>query len=540
MSLTWRWLRVLLPVGIFLPIILACPARPLEDPPDTTRQQENRYFPQSIEKDVDLLFLIDNSNSMEPKQNNLQRNFPRFIEALRSEKLGPVAPGAPCTASNRSGCKIPNVRIGIISSDLGAGNFSFNTCEVPGGDGGRLKVGPGKMSPPGCPTPKDPWIMYSEGPGGTIVTNVQNAKSADPVEQVKEAFSCVAYLGAGGCGFEHQLESAKRALEGCQYPNAACKTNPGFIRPDAYLAIVFVTDEDDCSARKGDLFDPSQQGLNDPLGPLTSFRCFEFGIVCDKKGRQPGPRNNCVPGLDYLYSVDAYTEFFRGLKPPGRVLLFALAGPTQPVEVGLDGVNPTLKASCNSPNGMGVPAIRMATVVKSFGEQGHFNEGLIGDKKVEVNICASDFTPALQLLGEVIVASLGGQCLSAPPLTKTGSLACHAGDVLGPGATCTTSCLDKVDCVVEEKVGMSAPVSIKQCSPALFDPAVKQNACGSECPCWRVVPVAECKPTKDGSPYGLQIMRAGEAQKGAMAIVRCATTPFAWGSAEFAKMDQCK
>ena len=177
--------------------------------------------PVATPQDIDILFMIDNSNSMEPKQANLASNFPKLIEALRSPKLGPVGPGVPCSASNPGGCKLPNLHIGVISSDLGAGTYSFESCETPGGDGGKLHSGPGKLAPLGCPTPKDAWILYQDAAGGAV-TNVQNATSIDPVEQVKQAFSCIAYLGPGGCGFEHQLESAHKALT----PG----TNPGFLR----------------------------------------------------------------------------------------------------------------------------------------------------------------------------------------------------------------------------------------------------------------------------------------------------------------------
>jgi hypothetical protein len=522
-----------------LAVVAGCPSRPMEEPlPSAVLTTKNPYY-ETVEKDVDLLFMVDNSNSMIPRQQTLAKNFPRFIEALRSPKLGPVAPGAVCTEADRSGCKIPNVRIGVISSDLGAGNFSFETCETPGGDRGRLRTGPGKLATPGCPTPKDPWIMYTDD-NNVAVTNIQGGDSTDPVQQVKDAFSCVAQLGDGGCGFEHQLESVRRALAGCESAgDAACKTNPGFIRKDAYLAVVWLTDEDDCSARRTEMFDPSQQGLNDPLGPLQSFRCTEFGLVCSEKLRQPGVKHNCAPGLDWLYSVDTYADFFRSLKPDGRLMLFAIAAPTEPVEVGLDNGAPTLKASCNGLAGPGYPAIRLATVVRSFGKDGHFNEGLVGDQKVDVNICAEDYSPALQLIGQKIVAKIGPQCITSPPLTKSGTLACSAADSIGPGVTCKASCLERVDCVVEEQIGSALPVALAKCPAELFDPKVPQSGCGASCPCWRVVP-SQCKPGADGSPYAIQIMRPGEPPKGAVSIAQCATALAPWGSADLAALPQCQ
>jgi hypothetical protein len=355
-------------------------------PPDGRPAPDFGPLPTAAE--VDILFMIDNSNSMEQEQQNLISQLGRLIEGLRNPKLG----GAGCSWSNRSACKIPNLRIGVISSDLGAGNYSIPSCEVPDGDGGKLQTKPRVA---GCTPPSDPWISYADG-----VTNILGA-TGDGVQQVKDAFRCIGALGVGGCGFEHQLESARRALD------PAKNVNPGFLRPNAYLAIVLITDEDDCSAKKPALFDPSQQGLTDPLGPLSSFRCFELGIQCDQNGRQKGPRTGCVPALDWLQNVAEYGTFFRSLKAPGRVFMLAIAGPTQPVDVGLEGANPVLESSCQSANGGGAPAIRIASVVNSFSiERGFFNRGLDSSgAQIDVNICSNDFGPALQLLGERITAA---------------------------------------------------------------------------------------------------------------------------------------
>jgi hypothetical protein len=49
--------------------------------------------------------MIDDSGSMMQEQENLQRNFPRFIKILQEVRGG-----------------LPNVHIGVISSNVGAGN----------------------------------------------------------------------------------------------------------------------------------------------------------------------------------------------------------------------------------------------------------------------------------------------------------------------------------------------------------------------------------------------------------------------------------
>src|SRR5437868_1798050 len=77
-------------------------------------------------------------------------------------------------------------------------------------------------------------------------------------------------------------QSNLRAL-GADGRGAAPAENQGFLRQDALLAIVMVTNEDDCSARAGiQLYDTSSnQSVNSVLGPPSNFRCNEFGHLCN-------------------------------------------------------------------------------------------------------------------------------------------------------------------------------------------------------------------------------------------------------------------
>lgn len=499
-------------------LLLGCVDRPLEHIPGGHLQQSNHYFPQSLEKDIDILFVIDNSGSMKQEQDNLADNFPRLIEALRNPKLGPDGSGRPCSAGDTSGCKIPNVHIGVVSTDLGAQVPGINGC-AGSGDGARLQSQPRGV----CVGPSEPYISYVDG-----VTNINDPSTDDPVERVKQAFSCIARLGTEGCGYEHPLEAARRALDG--------KTNPGFVREKAFLAVVFITDEDDCSAqRPAQLFDPQQP---DPFG----FRCFQHGVRCNiDDPTKPGPRKDCRPRDDpdtagqLLWPVSDYVAFFNGLKPPGRVVLSAIAGDTDDVQVGADPQGPFLKwTSCvGKSTDKAAPAIRLRSAVEAFGKRGHFS-----------SICTDDFGPALGRLGELIIASLAGQCISAPPLTDGGGLACHAGDVLGVDdsgrtVTCEQGCLERVDCVVELTGSDGQRQPIPRCDPATFrDPT--DGDCRGLCPCWRVVPRPDqCKAQVQGSPYVFEVLRRDKAAPGTVAAVRCATTPLPWGSASLARLPQC-
>lgn len=360
---------------------------------------------------VDVLFVVDNSSGLAEEQYALAQTFPKFMSAIRTSKLGG---------------KLPDLRIGIVTTDLGTGDYKVLGCMTVGGDNGELQTKPRTA---GCIPPKDPWI---ETKGGK--TNVPSG-STDPMTRLIDAFTCIGLLGDEGCGFEQPLQSARLALD------PLFNANPGFLRKDALLAVMILSEEDDCSAANPKLFDPARQGLNDPLGPLNSFRCFEFGVTC----RCPksvtcdrfttGPRLDCAPGGTYLHKVADYISFFRALKKtpsgkphPQRVIMAAIAGPTEKVEVGQDGSNPALKSSCQGQPGSAHPGIRIKALVHAFARKLTSQEiNDIKNKRRTVphwiddkgtyrtentsSICTHDYSSALERFGTDIVKAIGTRCV---------------------------------------------------------------------------------------------------------------------------------
>ena len=76
-------------------------------------------------------------------------------------------------------------------------------------------------------------------------------------------------------------------------------TNVGFLRPDAYLAIIFLADQDDCSVPAGTrLFslNGGEQNLANPLGPIAHYRCNRFGHLC-KDPASSNPQALIMPPL---------------------------------------------------------------------------------------------------------------------------------------------------------------------------------------------------------------------------------------------------
>jgi hypothetical protein len=331
-------------------------------------------------REVDLLFMVDDTGSMRPAQTMLGQAFPALLDQLRQA----------------SGEKPPSLHMAVVSSNLGAGpGDALPACPV-GGDQGAFQVRPSQL----CPT--------SELKGGdTFVSWDGDQRNFDG--DLNHVFGCLSALGDLGCAFEHPFASVLKALE----PGAQPPGNAGFLRKDALLVIVLLTNEDDCSAPPdSSLFDTSSSLVSDPLGPLASFRCNEFGHLCNG---QPPPRTptreetplSCVSTEDgVLLRVADVASRLRALKdlPDQQIVLAAIAAPPAPYNVGVGsrttsaGVTedqPEIRNSCQSLTGWGNPGVRVAQLLNSFGAGGHLQ-----------SICDDSYRPTMQWVGEQIVKRL--------------------------------------------------------------------------------------------------------------------------------------
>jgi hypothetical protein len=425
--------------------------------------------PGGLTRDLDILFMIDTSTSMAPMQANLLKNFPAFMQTLKS------LPGG-----------LPNVHVGVISSDLGAGPFIDVPQCRPGGDQGLLQSAPrGACS----------------GPRGSFISASDNETVKNYDGTIEEAFSCIAALGDRGCGFEHQLASAAAALD----PVKAPVENAGFLRNNAYLALILITNEDDCSGpSNSDLYDPGQRLVSDPVGPLSSFRCNEYGHLC--AGQKP-PRlgtdsvtlTDCRPAEDgRLLRIGELASFFKSLKTdPGMIFVSAIAGPLTPYKVdflpvmnaqtGTSEIQPAIGHSCMGADGsFADPPVRIAEFVSKFGDNGLME-----------SICGDSFAPALTRIGAALGRTMGPRCLQAEVIDATG-----AAPTVRPA------------CVVLERTpaggGQTTETTIAQC-----DVAAPQ---GGPSPCWYVTSNSACS----ASGTEMVINRTGPSPTGAVIAVRCA------------------
>jgi hypothetical protein len=369
---------------------------------------------------VDLLAMIDNSSSTRDPQVALLCHFAAFVEALRSAPMG-----------------MPDLHLGVATSDMGSGAIAIPSCNVlpPGGDDGRFQstprrqlldcsmIGGTTFDTTGCAAPTGKgYIEYRARGDGNV--------GAQALEQ---AFGCIAFLGDQGCGYEAQLASVRRALE--RGSDATDPANGGFLRDGSLLALLLLTDEDDCSlpadSRLGDTSGGTDFGS--PLGPLTSFRCVERGLSCGgaRPHRSAGALEDCVPdedliAADPLHALVPVRDLVRDLgrlRAPERTVVEVIAGPAPPeghlgVQIGTSGgqMVPGLDHTCTGGlnGGAADPGVRLQRFLESY-EAG---------RRI-ASICQPTPRPVLVDFAGRIAARLGPTCL---PVEAADPAACTASD----------------------------------------------------------------------------------------------------------------
>jgi hypothetical protein len=138
---------------------------------------------------TDILFVIDDSGSMSEEQANLRANLADFIQEL---KASPIA---------------NDFQVGVTTTSVSA-----STSTTPVGEHGAL-MGP-----------------VLSGASGTLVADFD---------------AQVALVGTGGSGKEQSFAAMRFALSSPLLD--AGGANEGLLRPGARLAVIFLSDEDDCS-----------------------------------------------------------------------------------------------------------------------------------------------------------------------------------------------------------------------------------------------------------------------------------------------------
>jgi hypothetical protein len=370
---------------------MGCLDRPIAtNSPRTTSTVVDILTQSSVDK-IDVLLVIDNSGSMGDKQAILATAVPKLVSRL----VKPVCVGALTGPEGNAdqqveqlpegGCPddfepefkpINDINIGIVSSSLGAAGSAVcspdSATNPDNQDLGRLL----SRRTPGTDTdlattyqnlgflawdPEQARPCPGEGPTGEACPGSNNAD-----DLIATLATMVQGVGEVGCGFEAPLEAAYRFLadpapsatipsDGETVDEVLLEQRASFLRPDSLLAVILLTDENDCSFREDSIGEfgargqpqamplPREECANDPDDPCCKS-CIDDPGECPGNGGCAAPgdalnSDNYYPdgapentielrcwdqkrrfGYDFLYPTDRYVNAFSQLRlDPGAL-----------------------------------------------------------------------------------------------------------------------------------------------------------------------------------------------------------------------------
>ncbi|MCX4245288.1 hypothetical protein [Paraliomyxa miuraensis] len=355
----------------------------------------------SLRRAVDILFVIDNSGSMGSEQGALADSFGTFVQVLESQQVG------------------ANYRIGITTTD----NFytpggtlratscrsrldEFESSSMFGDKDERQRGCLDNCALDSIPL-AEPWVEKGNGQ-----TNLPTGVD------MTQALQCIGPQGISGDGFEAPLESMRLAL---------LDDDSGFLRNDAILAVIFVTDEIDCSMSltnrdwllyEGDVF------WSSPDRP-SSGSCWLAGVSCiggpgvfedcfsENKGQDGLPT---APDASVVYPVQRYVDTLTELAArkqaqggQSEVLIAVLAGvPLDYPETGVHlyadspdeefnqeyGIGPSCNRGTETlDDPPGIPSVRLREFAEAFASAGSRNI---------FSVCNDDYGVALEGIADAI------------------------------------------------------------------------------------------------------------------------------------------
>jgi hypothetical protein len=232
-------------------------------------------FRQDTVRKVDILWLVDNSPKMAQAQGTLADNFDAFISDL-AQAEPPV-----------------NYHLGIVTTDAVTEGGALRALrdaggsEIPGADSEPLRY------------------IACNDPNLSDVCNVGSATDAETV------FRETVQVGIEGTPIERGLLSVQLALS---EPNRS-GINSGFLRDDAALYVIAISEEDDSSCHQFE------------TDPATSTQIGTHGgrPVYNYEGCNFHPGCRCRGAVGDFGSPDYFVRFFQGLKGYGNQDMVTLA-----------------------------------------------------------------------------------------------------------------------------------------------------------------------------------------------------------------------
>lgn len=303
---------------------------------------------------VDLLFVIDDSRSMELFQSTLRREFPRLVTGILTGDHD-ADPRTPPYA------RVTSLRVGVVTTDMGELGISTYPddvaafgCYGPGATIPQLHYGTDGLmvrTARGADTPNNHTGLDCDFDGDGRADSVSaealpdyftfdavaDAPTSAEVSSFVTRVSCFGLVGIGGCGSEMPFESMLKALTPRASPirfhtapgdsgdlghGDDPSGNAGWLRPDSLLAVIVLTDEDDCSGGDRRVYDwGAAAPFADPANPNPGDRDSPYRAAPFQRGTR------CLRFADALHPIERYVDGLLALRSdPSRVVFAAITG----------------------------------------------------------------------------------------------------------------------------------------------------------------------------------------------------------------------
>ncbi|MCP4603762.1 MAG: hypothetical protein GY847_25135 [Proteobacteria bacterium] len=396
---------------------------------------------------VDLLVVVDGSGAMDQKQVILATGFFTLVNSLIKPIIGPDWNFLP----------VANMRVAVVSSNLGLqygeehstegfpyGDTVVASCtkwSPKGYDGvfqtemdGIVEIRSGEISceEDGDQCPSDDWSCTdgkcTSPSGDREPVNCLELGSGEKWAETSEEdtnpqfaaqVACLSKVRADGCSVEQQLEASIVAL-------SRSEDQRNFIKGSHLLAVLIVSDEEDCSIKDKGLFETDEWKSGTRM--TDDSKSGLLNTACN------APREN---EEKYLFETTRYREKLIELKGgnPKAVIFAAIVGvPTDDTEeqsicqgrgneIGfcLDDPNMELQVEVQEA-GEGVEFKHFAPACERMDDNGNtITSALPGRRYVEVaqefasngyvySICNGDWSPAMKEIAKIINPHFGYHC----------------------------------------------------------------------------------------------------------------------------------
>jgi hypothetical protein len=446
-------------------IYYACNDHPVDTLEQSVIASGQQNLSLAAKTKIDFLFVVDQSDSMVEEQEGLAQNFQVFSSLIFQELKDSA-----------------DYRIAVVTTGYNPGNKTFPI------NLGKFVNRPNRTIPglSECPDEMSPILT----PDSLLeACNISDVACQEQVLQDK--FQCLAQVGEGGINQEKGLESMRLALS-CNGPNRnafsecciddgrgafmynpACKASESikFLRPDALLVVIFLSDEDDCSTYGDNPIDSplavcsipfedlgnvnaQQQAFLNPryCGDRSPNQCFTDEcdtsnvISCYETRCQMLDNRGCRQNTERLSSVEIYYNDLLALKPrpADQIIIASIVAPGvyvqgQPIRYATEGlvdsqcenkdfINQNLDyccpngncgssnavVACSVGNNEGYAGWRYMRLMEKFGNNGL---GCSDGQGVNdcVHICADDLSEPLDALRTKVIEAVGDYCLDKRP-----------------------------------------------------------------------------------------------------------------------------